>query len=273
MTAKLDVMICTCGVNGLERVAAMNLPAVDGVRYLVSSQSAPRGIPAALMREDVVVRFSDTRGLSNNRNVALSMVTAPYALVADDDLKFRPDGLSAIIDIFEGNQDVDIATFRCVYPFEKVYPQAEHDLACNYRNYYLTSFEIAIRTDAVRRSRLAFTPLMGIGAPYLHSGEENMFVLSALRSGLHGRFFPVTIVEHPDMPTGEREMVSAGVLRAQGAYISQAFGLTIVPRVLLKAWRSGHDTPARFLRNLLYISQGTLYGMRHGRELMHPSES
>lgn len=273
MKPKLDVMICTCGDTGLEKVAAMNLPAVEGVRYLVSCQSAPRRLPDSLIRGDVEVRFSDTRGLSNNRNEALSMVTAPYALVADDDLKYRPEGLSAIIDIFESNHDVDIATFRCVYPFDKVYPQGEHDLTCNYRNYYLTSFEIAVRTDAVRRCRLAFTPLMGIGAPYLHSGEENMFVLSGLRSGLRGRFFPVTIAEHPDVPTGEREILSAGVLRAQGAYISQAFGLTIVPRIVLKAWRSGHDTPLRFLRNLMYVTQGTLYGMRHGRQLMHPSDS
>ncbi len=272
MNPKLDVMICTCGDKGLEKVAAMNLPAVDGVRYLVSCQSTPCRLPDTLIREDIEVRYSDTRGLSNNRNEALSMVTAPYALIADDDLKFRPEGLSSIIDIFERNHDVDVATFRCVYPFEKVYPPGQHDLARNYRNYYLTSFEIALRTDAVRRCRLAFTPLMGIGAPYLHSGEENMFVLSALRSGLCGRFFPVTIAEHPGVPTGEREIASAGVLRAQGAYISQAFGLTIVPRIVLKAWRSGHDTPVRFMRNLMYVTEGAIYGMRHGRALMHPSE-
>lgn len=266
MKPKLDVMICTCGDIGLERVGATNLPVVEGVRYVVSCQSKSRSLPSSLVRDDISVFFTDTRGLSNNRNHALSLVTAPYALVADDDLIFKPQGLAAVIDTFDRNPDVDIATFRCEYPFEKTYPKREHDIAENYRNYYLTSFEIALRTESVRRCRLAFSPLMGIGAPMLGCGEENVFVLSALRSGLKGRFFPITIAKHPDLPTGERDTGSPGVQRAQGAYIVLAFGATIVPRIILKAWR----TPGCFLRNLWYIIQGALYGLCHRKQLMHP---
>ena len=34
----LDVLISTCGSNGIERVAQMQLPQVDGVAYIVSWQ-------------------------------------------------------------------------------------------------------------------------------------------------------------------------------------------------------------------------------------------
>lgn len=266
MMPRLDVMICTCGGNGLEKVEKMHLPSVDGVRYIVSCQSECRELPAGLQRDDILVRFNDSKGLSNNRNFALSLATAPYALVADDDLVFKAEGLADIIHIFDSHPDVDIAAFRCEYPFDKTYPPGEHDLADNYRNYYLTSFEIAVRMEAVRRCSLRFSPLMGIGAPVLTCGEENVFVLSALKQGLNGRFFPVTIAVHPDVPTGERETATPGVLRAQGAYIWLAFGITVVARMMLKAWR----TPGCFLRNLMYISQGVVYGMRHGKQLLHP---
>lgn len=46
----LDVNIVTHRRAGIERVAAMELPRVDGVRYVVSWAVARRRLPAALMQ-------------------------------------------------------------------------------------------------------------------------------------------------------------------------------------------------------------------------------
>ncbi len=199
---KLQVMICTCGSDGLQRVARMILPHVPGVEYIVSCQSAPMQLDAALARDDVKIYFTPTKGLSNNRNHALSLVTAPYALVSDDDLEYYADGLRTVIETFDNHPDVDIATFRFDGDDGKVYPPQEHDLSEPYRLYTVASIEIAVRMSAVRSERLTFPPMMGLGNTYIICGEEDIFMLQALRHGLACRFFPVTICRHRGLTLG-----------------------------------------------------------------------
>lgn len=51
---KLDVAISTYQPQGLQRVADMNLPQVEGVRYVVSwQQHGGARIPEQLLRNDV----------------------------------------------------------------------------------------------------------------------------------------------------------------------------------------------------------------------------
>ena len=45
----LDVLICTCGRDGIERVAQMKLPQTDGVAYVVSWQLTDDEFDAAIL--------------------------------------------------------------------------------------------------------------------------------------------------------------------------------------------------------------------------------
>ncbi len=259
---QLQVLICTLGAEGLERVGKMTLPQVDGVGYLVACQSEALPLPESLLRDDMEVYFNTDRGLSRNRNFAFSKTTAPLALIADDDLIFTPEGLRMVIDTFNNNPDVDIATFRCEFPFRKDYPDSEVSLRRRIKNYYVTSYEIAIRMSSIRRCKLQFCENMGIGAERFHSGEESIFMDHALESGLECRFFPFTIVRHPGIPTGRRERPSAGVLRADGVLIARHYKWTILPRLMLKARRCGGN----FFSNLRYLTSGAVYYLRHPDE-------
>ncbi len=256
------MLICTLGAEGMERVGKMTLPQVDGVGYLVACQSEALPLPESLLRDDMEVYFNTDRGLSRNRNFAFSKTTAPLALIADDDLTFTPEGLRTVIDTFNNNPDVDIATFRCGFPFKKDYPQSETSLRRRIKNYYVTSYEIAVRMSSIRRCKLQFCENMGIGAERFHSGEESIFMDHALESGLECRFFPFTIVRHPGIPTGRRERPSAGVLRADGVLIARHYKWTILPRLMLKAWRCGGN----FFSNLRYLTSGAVYYLRHPDE-------
>lgn len=261
---KLQVAICTLGNEGLQKVGKLFLPKVDGVSYLVSCQNVPVNLPPSLYRNDVQVVFSPTKGLSNNRNNALIHLTAPYALIADDDLEFYPDGLRTIIEKFDANPEIDIATFRAEVGNNKFYPDFEADIWCPPKGYWISSIEIALRLESIRKFELSFNPFWGLGSERLHCGEENIFLLMAQKAGLKGRFFPITIVRHPEVSTGVRLQQSPGVLRAYGAYIVYAYPFTSIFRLPLKAWR----TTGRFIVNCRYIFSGALYAIRYRRKLL-----
>lgn len=104
----LDVAIITHTPQGIDRVASMRLPHIDGVSYVVSWQDhRDTQVPDSLAsRDDVkVIRF-DRSGLSLNRNNSFRHCTSDIILCADDDLTYMPEGLTAIMKLFADNPDV-----------------------------------------------------------------------------------------------------------------------------------------------------------------------
>lgn len=259
---RLDVLICTYGSHGLERVASMGLREVDGVEYVVSCQSEEMPLPEALRRPYINVAFTPSRGLSHNRNNALLHARAEYALLCDDDVVLYPESLISLIDAFDRNPDIDIAAFKVDFSAGKIYPPDEHDIWQPFKGYDICSVEIAFRMRSVKEAGLRFNPLWGIGAPRLGCGEESVFLLMAKKAGLRGRFFPLVIGAHPSESSGDRS--SPGVLRANGAYICLEYPVTAIPRLVLKAWRM----PKGFLRNLFYLAWGGVHALVHRRKLL-----
>ena len=258
---KLEVMICTYG--NLDKVAQMQLPLVDEVGYLISCQSYPCELPSSLQRNDVKVVFSDTIGLSNNRNNAIEHATAPYGLIADDDLIFDAEGLKRIWETFDKHPDLAVATFKAEVAGH-VHPPCEWDLWKPYKNYNVASVEIALNMAIIRREGLRFNPEFGIGAKRFTCAEENVFLLNVEKRGLTGRYFPIAICSHPHESTGTRNQSEQGVLQAQGAYIGLKYGCTKIPRLLLKAKR----TRGNFFKNLWHLCQGAIYAARHRAQLL-----
>lgn len=258
----LSVAISTFGRDGIERVARMGLPEVDGVEYVVSwQQSDDCEVPEVLQsRDDLYVYRTPTVGLSRNRNNAFDRACGEVILIADDDLTYLPGGLEAVMRVFRENPQLDIATFRYETPVNKAYPTEEMDLTERFRNYYVTSFEIAVRRRVVvGKGKLKFNPKWGIGAEYLTAGEENVFVEQALRQGHVGRFFPLTIVRHDGLTTGERKVDDPGALRANGALIAYVNKWTWLPRLIVNAWRVSRAGRAPFWHSLKWMWQGAYY--------------
>lgn len=244
----LDVLIATHTPEGILRVADMNLPVVEGVRYIVSWQDHREAeIPPALdARNDVTVDRFGQRGVSFNRNNAIELSTADVYLVADDDLRYTPSQLEAVRQVFENNPDLDYASFM----YEgtgKIYPSEECRLGRRLpKGFYQTSFEVAVRRRG-RAALLRFHPAFGPGSISLHAAEDEMFLLTARRMKLNCRFFPIVITRHEGMTTGQREITEPGVLRAFGAFIYYCYPLTFIPRIPLKAWRLSKSGQSRFL--------------------------
>lgn len=265
MEPRLQILICTTA----GRFASINpagLPQVRGIEYLVSCQN-PDGIPVSdptIGRDDIRTVFSASKGLSNNRNTAFDAASAPYLLIADDDLEFNADGLREVIRRFDSDPDLAILTVRSVRPEKTVYPPDGHDISKPFRFYEAVSFEIAVRREAVLVRHLRFSPLAGIGAPYLIAGEENLFIHHALKAGLKGRFADIAVAIHPGRTTGFRLAGTPELLRTKAAVCRITLGpIPTLMRLPLMAWRE----PAPFFKALSALIQGYIYAIKHRREL------
>ena len=259
----LEVLVCTRGIDGIKRVAAMKLPRVDGVGYLVSWQDGGTEVPGELCRDDVRVVSTPTTGLSNNRNEAFRASEAGLLLVADDDLTYTAEGLRSVIDVMVSHPDIDFATFKHGGDDHKWFPDYEFDLSRVVRNYYVTSFELVVRRAMVSGAgAVLFDPQFGIGAPRFHAGEEELFVADALKAGYSGRFFPIEIVTHHGLTTGCKPM-TRGVLEAQGACIGERYPWwSALPRLGVVAWRHYRANRCHLVPAMLDLARGWGSGRR-----------
>ena len=259
----LEVLICTYGNDGLNRVAKMNLPKVEGVTYLVSLQIEESNIslPESLNRTDVRISPTTSKGLSNNRNNSIDNATGDICLIADDDLSYTAEQLQSVISVFEKNQSLDIALFRHSGNNNKQYPNYEFDLNTKFpKGYYITSFEIAFRRKSLPSS-LRFDSRLGIGSA-MPAGEETLFIHQAIKNGLSCRFLPITIVCHKDLSTGSRTP-SPGVIQANGAIIAVRYGLSGLMRLPIIAYRLSKQGKAKIFPAVHHLLKGYIYGKRN----------
>lgn len=268
---KLEILICTHGLETIKRLAYDRLPQIDGVGYLISWQ-VPEGavpaIPDGLLRSDVRVVVSGKTGVSNNRNNCLDHARGPLCLMSDDDLTFYPDGIRAVIDAFHRWPSIDFAMFQYTGADNKLYPLEEYDIVRKLaKNHFVTEFEIAFRLEPIRRSGVRFNPNFGVGGTDYLAGEGPLWVHGLLQKGLKGRFFPIDVVNHPGLTTAGDEGAKPEVLRSDGAYIAVAYPLTAIPRVLLLAWRRGRRFGVSPLRCARYVMQGYLRAAFHPETL------
>lgn len=258
----LEVLVCTID-NGIDNIKNLLLTPIEGVSYLISWQHSHANenyiIPQELIRNDVKITHLQGRGLSHNRNNAIRHATGDICLIADDDCTYQPGHFTSVIKTFSNNNTLDLATFKCLNNYEqKDYPEYSFFLNKYPKGYFTSSVEIAFRRSSVQ-GKLWFNELFGLGAPVLQSGEENIFILDALKAGMDCRFFPIVIVEHNHPTTASTRAGNPGVIMAEGAYISRAYTRTALPRLILKAIRLNKQNGLGLIKNLSHIFNGVLY--------------
>lgn len=216
----LQVMICAYGHDGLARIAASSHPMVDGVEYLVSFQENPddkdNSIPEELNREDFKIFSSRSKGLSVNRNLALSHATAPFLLISDDDVDYTEKGLQEVIKAFGKNPGTDIITFRYdSVSRSKHYPEHSYDINALGMRHFISSIEIAFRRESVQ-GKIWFNENFGVGAIF-PSGEEDIFIRDCTDNGLKCLYVPVSIARHNGTTTSGRNLMLPSRPQTKGA--------------------------------------------------------
>ena len=253
----MSVTIVTHRPEGIGRVAAMNLPVIDGVEYVVSWQNhgdAP--IPATLtQRRDIRVCRCAATGVSANRNNALDNARGEIVLIGDDDLIYNREALEKVIGVFRSDPTLHYASFRHDGPNKKQYPAESLSINPRPRNFHQTAFEVAFRRCPMT-DRLRFSPSFGPGTKRFTAGEDTILAMTARNMGLNCRFFPITIATHPGLTTGFRRVTDAGVTRTKGAAITLEHPVTFLLRLPLAAWRDSRAGRAAFLASLRHLFTG-----------------
>jgi len=263
---RLQILIASYG-RRVESIDPSRLPRVDGVEYLISCQN-PDGLSLDTSRldarEDIKISYFADKGLSVNRNHLLDIATADYIQISDDDLTYRAEGIKKLIETFDTDSDIDIVTTRAEVPGKRVFPLDRHDLSKTVRFYQPISFEIALRRKTLADSGIRFSPLLGIGAPYLSAGEEDVFFNHCLRADMAGIFRNITVSGHPGATTSEHSAAVPGVIRAKGACMAFIRGyFAALIRLPLEAYRA----KVPFVKALIYLGQGYIYYIRHRKEI------
>lgn len=252
---KLEILIATMEGN-LNGIASMLLPKRKDFCYLVSCQYLEKipQVPTELaVRDDVRVVFLRGKGLSRNRNNALSHAVGDILLLADDDGCFYEEGLVEIIRTYELFPDVDVALFK-VDGMRKYYPEEDFRFTMkDFRGGYCTaSVEMSMRRCSM--GNLSFNPFFGLGSEYLAAGEEQVFLKDALDVGLHVHWFPVCIGRTEPFTTGERFLTDECVQRSKGATFCYLFGSPTAFWLSMKEAASyllrKHVNPFRMMKNM-----------------------
>lgn len=127
-----------------------------------------------------------TKGVGINRNLALHLAKADILLFADDDVVYYDGTLQGVIDAFEQFPDADVIFFgidmtKNGQVFDKRRNKVRRVHLWNSLRY--GTARMAIRRDAVLKSRVAFSTLFGGGSMYC-SGEDTIFIRDCFRSRL-----------------------------------------------------------------------------------------
>lgn len=137
------------------------------------------------------VIYTQERGLSKSRNMAIRNAKGDICLICDDDELFEDDYVNTILNAFKRYPGADIITFIVRLPRKLAYPSKEKKVG--YIGAMKThSVEIAFRRKNVIEKGIRFDEQMGSGTGN-GGGEENKFLFDCLKKKIKIRLFPKII--------------------------------------------------------------------------------
>lgn len=270
----LDILICTIN-EGIHGVKDILLPPREGVSYIVSWQNAGYSapVPNELSRADVKVSVIEGRGVSRNRNNLIRLATSDICLFADDDVRYQPESLDAVIETYEGDPSLGVVIFKHANATKpnQWYPDSPIPLSRRTKhNLTITGFDISFRRASVQ-GKVFFNEHLGLGAPVLQCGEEWAFVIDAMRAGINAWFYPKVVARHDHPTTSDTRLSEPGVIMGLGAEIRYRYnGGTGLLRCILKAWRMRHHAECQgFVHTLRLLLAGYRYIAKELTQICH----
>lgn len=182
--------------------------ATDGyVDLIVVDQSDDSATQEALsIFDDVRLRYvrTETRGVTNGRNVGMSLSRSDVIAFTDDDCRVRPEWPRSITELFAADATAAVICGRVVVPEEiarQGYAVAFEPQQRDWQGKYpslagdwgLTA-NLSLRSSILKRVGV-FDPMLGAGAP-LRSGGEPDFLFRVLRAGMKVVNASEIVVDH-----------------------------------------------------------------------------
>lgn len=261
----LDILICSIN-KGIVRVADLLLPPHDDIHYIISYQYTDERylelVPSSLaQRTDVMLHAYKGQGLSANRNMAMEKATADFVMFADDDTRISPDVLQTVSSVFGEQSDLDVAFFKAsTYTGKslKNYPEEAFDITELPTDYAISTIEMVCRRSSIK-GKLRFDERFGLGTKFLTCGEEDIWMVDALRNNLKMRFFPIKTVETSTMLKKSLIYVDAGVQRSHGAFNYYLYGKRAWWVCFCFALKAASERLCHFWPMMRHLSEGIRY--------------
>ncbi|MBO4674018.1 MAG: glycosyltransferase [Bacteroidaceae bacterium] len=244
---KLSILICTID-EGIIRVPDVLMSPRDDVNYVVSMQFTKEAmkelVPVILKeREDVTLTFLEGKGLSRNRNNALSHATGDVLLIADDDNRYTDELIGHIFEAYEAHPEADVIHFQAL--------DLEGNPLHPYPAPYVSSVELTFKRSVTTR----FDERFGLGSEHLCAGEEEVWMKDASDAGYQIRYVNQPIVMTPKGTTGTQFAGNPQLQMSKGATFKHVYGTAnALWRTLKEAgWWMVHrkENPFPILYNML----------------------
>lgn len=188
----LQVLVSTMNQKDFKLITEMNIQSNVVVVNQTDIESTEE-----LMINNFSVKWinTKTRGLSISRNIALANADADICVIADDDLCYRENYRTRILSAFEKNRNADIITFRLlgIEKQKKKYPTTRKKVGY-LSSMKISSCEISFRLKSIKTKLMKFDEMFGSGSKY-SMGEENIFLVDALRAGLKIIYEPFLLAD------------------------------------------------------------------------------
>ena len=180
---KLQVLMATMHQKDFSNITASNLDAVSTivVNQCNSEKTEHNG--------NSVMIYTQDRGLSKSRNLAIKNANADICLICDDDENFFDSMESDIIKAYETILDADIIIFD-IANYHKSIKKTAHRLK-KMELLKISSVQISFRLSSVK-DKINFDENLGAGTINGFS-EENKFLFTCLKNGLKIYYVPCDI--------------------------------------------------------------------------------
>ncbi len=136
----------------------------------------------------------DERGVGLNRNNLLMRASADIILFADDDVVYDDGYRETVLKAFEEHPEADMIIFNVIPMPESINPcriTKWHRIRW-YNCLKYGAVRLAVRLSAMRESNVFYTLLFGGGAKY-SSGEDSLFLMDCIKSGMRVYGYPADI--------------------------------------------------------------------------------
>lgn len=203
--------------------SASNIRFIQGVKNLIVIQN-PSGEKLPDFDSKVRVIEQKITGVTKSRNAVLDNSDSKYLVFGDDDITFKPDAISRVLEHFEANPLISIILTQAVDEtgtLRKPYPTRSHKLTLT-NSAKAATYELFVRVDAIKSHGIRFDENFGAGAQnYL--GDEYIFIADGIRSGLKGVFLPIVVATHPTDSSGNFKNTRVDI-RVRAAIFKRVFG-------------------------------------------------
>jgi len=273
MSETVDILICTID-DGIKDVPSCLMDFNPSINYIVSWQQTDGHsndeCPIELTeRKDVAVSRLRGRGLSRNRNNAISKSKSEICIIADDDCRYTYDRIKRLMELYESNSDTDAIVMKSIGPDGKLlrnYPDKSFNLKNPPKGYYPISIDITFRRKNV--CDIKFDERFGLGSEKMNSGEEGAWIESLLRHNKKVEYFPFPLAQTVDNPKSGKEIYKDAVkLFSNGSLLYYVYGIMAIPRSIkysLSTALEGKGNAFFIFRNQM---RGIFYMMKEGRNL------